>query len=157
MLNQTNANQFGANTDFQARQLAAGGDMTVQGLEYGQLSDAANIAGGQSAQATGALNNQKAQITGAALNTVGAVQNAVTPFLAPPPSDRRMKKDIKLIGLSPSGLKVYSFEYKDNSFGKGIYQGVMSDEIPNNAVIKHEDGFDRVDYSMLDVEFKLIN
>jgi len=32
----------------------------------------------------------------------------------------------------------------------------MSDEIPKNAVIKHEDGYDRVDYSKLDVEFKQI-
>ena len=156
---QTQANQFGASTDFQARQLAAGGDMTVQGREYGQLSDVAGVAGGQSAAADAALNQQRAQILGAAGGVVDAVGSVASAKYAPPPppSDRRMKKDIKLIGLSPSGLKVYSFEYKDNSFGKGIYQGVMSDEIPNNAVIKHEDGFDRVDYSMLDVEFKLIN
>jgi hypothetical protein len=32
----------------------------------------------------------------------------------------------------------------------------MSDEIPNEAVVKNSDGFDRVDYSKLDVEFKLI-
>ena len=32
----------------------------------------------------------------------------------------------------------------------------MSDEIPKEAVKNHKDGFDRVDYSMLDVEFKLI-
>ena len=32
----------------------------------------------------------------------------------------------------------------------------MSDEIPTNAVLKHEDGFDRVDYSKIDVEFKQI-
>jgi len=71
-------------------------------------------------------------------------------------SDRRLKKDIRLIGLSPSGLKIYNFKYKDISFGKGMFQGVMSDEIPVNAVIKHIDGYDRVDYSKIDVEFKLI-
>ena len=32
----------------------------------------------------------------------------------------------------------------------------MSDEIPQKAVIKHKDGYDRVDYSKLDVEFKQI-
>lgn len=32
----------------------------------------------------------------------------------------------------------------------------MSDEIPQEAVIKHIDGYDRVDYSKLDVEFKNI-
>jgi len=71
-------------------------------------------------------------------------------------SDRRNKQNIKLIGYSPSGLKIYAFEYINKAFGKGIYQGVMSDEIPQHAVIKHEDGFDRVDYSKLDVKFKKI-
>ena len=72
-------------------------------------------------------------------------------------SDRRLKKNIKLIGYSPSGLNIYIFEYIDKMFGKGIYQGVMSDEIPQHAVIKHEDGFDRVDYSKIDVQFQNIN
>ena len=72
-------------------------------------------------------------------------------------SDRRAKNNIKLIGKSKSGLNIYSFNYKDKSNGKGTYQGVMSDEIPSDAVFKHPDGFDRVDYNKLDVEFKLIN
>ena len=70
-------------------------------------------------------------------------------------SDRRLKKDIKLIGLSPLGFKIYSFKYKDNSFGNGTFQGVMSDEVPNYAVIK-SNGFDMVDYNKIDVEFKNI-
>ena len=68
-------------------------------------------------------------------------------------SDRRLKKDIKLIGLSPAGLKIYSFKYKNS---KDSYQGVMSDEIPSYAVVKNTDGYDMVDYSKLDVEFKKI-
>ena len=72
------------------------------------------------------------------------------------PSDRRLKKNIKLIGYSPKGLKIYAFEYIDNKLGEGVFQGVMSDEIPNEAVVKNSDGFDRVNYSKLDVEFKLI-
>jgi hypothetical protein len=32
----------------------------------------------------------------------------------------------------------------------------MSDEIPQYAVIKGSDGFDRVNYSLLDIEFKKI-
>jgi len=71
-------------------------------------------------------------------------------------SDRRLKKNIKLIGYSPSGLKIYAFEYINKIFGEGVYQGVMSDEIPEHAVIKHLDGYDRVNYSKLDVEFKRI-
>tara|TARA_B100000212_G_scaffold13643_1_gene9624 strand:+ start:249 stop:1106 length:858 start_codon:yes stop_codon:yes gene_type:complete len=71
-------------------------------------------------------------------------------------SDRRLKKSIKLIGLSPAGLKIYSFKYKNPKHGKGTYQGVMSDEIPSHAVIKNADGYDMVNYDKLDVEFKKI-
>jgi hypothetical protein len=72
-----------------------------------------------------------------------------------PGSDRRLKKNIKKIRKSASGLNIYSFEYIDESYGKGTYQGVMSDEIPAEAVI-NVNGYDRVDYSKIDVEFKQI-
>ena len=73
-------------------------------------------------------------------------------------SDRRMKKNIKLIGESKSGLNIYAFEYIDKIFGEGIWQGVMSDEVSSDAVIKNFAGeFDGVDYSKVDVEFKKIN
>jgi|13_taG_2_1085334.scaffolds.fasta_scaffold63121_1 hypothetical protein len=80
-------------------------------------------------------------------NTAGTFVGAVVK------SDRRLKKDIKLIGLSPAGLKIYSFKYKN---GEDSYQGVMSDEIPSDAVVKDTNGYDMVDYSKLDVEFKKI-
>jgi hypothetical protein len=69
-------------------------------------------------------------------------------------SDRKLKKNIKKIGISPSGINIYSFEYIDTKFGTGTWQGVMSDEITNDAVIKQEDGYDMVNYTLLDVEFK---
>ena len=68
-------------------------------------------------------------------------------------SDRRLKKNINLIGKSLSGLNIYSFEYKNLKHGEGLFQGVMSDEIPQEAVITRN-GYDMVDYDMLDVEFK---
>ena len=68
-------------------------------------------------------------------------------------SDRRLKKNIKHIGLSPSGLKIYSFKYINPSLGEGTWQGVMSDEIPNIHVRKRG-MYDAVNYSTLDVEFK---
>ena len=68
-------------------------------------------------------------------------------------SDRRLKNNIKLIGYSPSGLKIYNFSYiGDNK----VYQGVMSDEIPQHAVVKGNNGYDKVYYDKIDVEFKLI-
>ena len=71
-------------------------------------------------------------------------------------SDRRLKKNIKLVGKSKSGINIYTFIYKDKSYGEGVFQGVMSDEIPSKFVIKENNGFDSVDYSNLDVEFKRI-
>ena len=68
-------------------------------------------------------------------------------------SDRRLKEDIKLIGYSPSGLNIYSFKYIG---GNETYQGAMSNEVPKHAVIKDNNGYDKVDYSKLDVKFKLI-
>ena len=70
-------------------------------------------------------------------------------------SDRRLKKNITKIGESNRGFNVYSFEYKDSLDGEGLFQGVMSDEIPQEAVTS-VDGYDRVNYNMLDVEFKQI-
>ena len=71
-------------------------------------------------------------------------------------SDRRLKKNIELIGNSPSGIGIYTFEYTDKNFGEGKYQGTMSDEVPNSVIIKHESGYDMVDYSKIDVEFKSV-
>jgi len=72
-------------------------------------------------------------------------------------SDKRLKKNIIKIGESSSGLNIYNFEYLNPKFGKGTYQGVMSDEVPAESVLKGEDGYDRVDYSKLDVEFKKLS
>lgn len=84
-------------------------------------------------------------------NIIGAVGSAAVMG----GSDRRLKKNINKIGESPSGLNIYSFEYKNSLRGKGLFQGVMSDEIPQEAV-SSINGYDHVNYDMLDVEFKQI-
>jgi hypothetical protein len=104
-----------------------------------------------SAQAEVAARQSKAQTIGAGVGALGNIAGAAI-------SDRRLKKNIKLIGKSNSGLNIYAFEYINKIFGKGKWQGVMSDEVPNNAIIKNFTGvFDGVDYSKIDVEFKQIN
>jgi len=65
-------------------------------------------------------------------------------------SDIRLKKDIKLVGKSPKGIKIYNFKYiGDNK----TYQGVMAHQVPR-AATANEFGYLTVDYSKLDVEFK---
>ena len=71
-------------------------------------------------------------------------------------SDIRLKENIKLVGESPKGINIYEFNYKDKSFGEGRYRGVMAQEVPN-ASTKGYDGYLRVDYSKLDVDFERIN
>ena len=68
-------------------------------------------------------------------------------------SDRRLKKNIVLVGKSSSGINIYNFEYKNSIYGSGVYQGVMSDDIPQKAVVKNRGKYDMVDYSKLDVDF----
>jgi len=92
----------------------------------------------------------------AALQTEVATQalHQHTAAPPPPPSDRRLKHGVNIIGTSPSGLNIYTFRFKDDKYGQGLYQGVMSDEVPSMVVIKDPDGYDRVDYSQIDVDFR---
>jgi hypothetical protein len=68
-------------------------------------------------------------------------------------SDRRLKKDIKLIGRTDEGLNVYEFRYID---GSGPYIGVMAQEV---AEMKPEalgpivNGYMTVDYSKINPNF----
>ena len=145
---------FAADTDFKAKQLAAGGDMAVQEAQYNRLSSMYGVKTQAANRAVAADEKQRGMfLSGLSQAASGAASALSAGGFLSKGSDRRLKKDIKLIGVSPSGLNIYSFRYKDIKFGKGLFQGVMSDEIPQNAVIKHSDGYDRVDYSKIDVEF----
>ena len=75
-------------------------------------------------------------------------------------SDRSLKQDIKLIGVSPNGLNIYSFKFIDEKYGEGTWQGVMADEVEHipGAVIDWK-GLKFVNYNEMDeidVEFKQI-
>jgi hypothetical protein len=93
------------------------------------------------------------QFQGQKDEAVGGLISGAGDLLGSFMSDKRLKKNIKLVGKSSSGLKIYVFEYIDKFFGDGVYQGVMSDEIPVDAVINNS-SYDSVDYSKIDVEFK---
>tara|TARA_R100000908_G_C3720207_1_gene123282 strand:- start:39 stop:497 length:459 start_codon:yes stop_codon:yes gene_type:complete len=76
------------------------------------------------------------------------------------PSERILKRNIKLIGKSKKGINIYSFEFKPGVYADeyaGVWQGVMADEVEHidGAVFNHR-GSKWVDYGMLDVEFKTI-
>ena len=129
----------------------ASGEQAAQQLDMNRrktLMDAANKEY-QAAQGTAAAaQSQKDQAIG------GAIESGIG-LLGGIFSDKRLKKNIKLIGKSSSGINIYMFEYIDKFFGEHTYQGVMSDEIPNSAVVNNG-SYDRVDYSKIDVEFKIL-
>ena len=155
-----------------AQMARLGGEASLQQAEMDRqatlLGMAQSGAAGANAALQQAYSNQMAAATAAsqmkvdawssmsssmlgAASTVGAAKIQQTPG----DSDRRLKKNINKIGESPSGLNIYSFEYIDSKYGEGLFQAVMSDEIPQEAV-SSINGYDKVDYSMLDVEFKQI-
>jgi hypothetical protein len=111
-----------------------------------------NRLSGQQAQAQVNQAGAQAAQAGAISAGVGAIGNIAGAAIGA--SDKKLKKNINKIGVSPSGINIYSFEYIDNKFGNGVWQGVLSNEVPSVAVVKHKDGYDMVNYSLIDVEFK---
>ena len=142
-----------------------GGEAMVQSAEMGRQSTLLGIAyggmAGANAGVQAAYANQMAgfgmranmlssQVGASAQMVSGAFQGIGSAI-----SDRRLKKNINKIGESPNGINIYSFEFKNPKHGEGLFQGVMSDEVPQE-VVGTRDGYDTVDYSKLDVEFKQI-
>ena len=141
-----------AKGDFDVAQQVAQGEASSQQRELTKQKTLYDAAQQDATNATAAAANAQASKDQA---WSGAISSGINVLGSLVGSDRRLKKNIKLIGKSPSGLKIYAFEYIDKFFGEYIYQGVMSDEIPSNAVINNG-GYDKVDYSKIDVEFKIL-
>jgi hypothetical protein len=83
--------------------------------------------------------------------TIGGGSNTITNK-----SDSRLKKIIKKLGVSNSGINIYLFSY--NFDPNTLYQGVIAQELLNtefeSAVHIDKNGIYSVDYSKIDVEFK---
>jgi len=75
-------------------------------------------------------------------------------------SDITLKENIRQTGVSPSGIVIYEFDYKDKSHGQFRYSGVMAQDLLEShpsAVIKNNDGTLKVDYSQIDVDFRRVD
>lgn len=138
--------------------MQAQGAMAVQGMEFGRQESMLGMASGRMQAANEARQrntemwmNLAGQVATAGADVASSAISAAPAAAAA--SDRKLKKNISKIGESPSGLNIYSFEYKDSKFGTGRFQGVMSNEVPTRAVINNGE-YDMVDYSMIDVDFK---
>ena len=98
--------------------------------------------------------NQKTGFWEGAGQVVGAGMQGVQTGVAI--SDRELKKNIKKVGKSPSGIPIYTFKFKNpDKYGHGKYKGTMSDKVPKRA--KFEEGkYDMVNYSKIDIDFEKI-
>jgi len=84
-----------------------------------------------------------------AAGQIAGLATAAAPFF----SDIRLKENIKQISQSPSGINIYSFNFKGT---KDQYEGVLAHEVPHASIVD-ANGYWKVDYSQLDVEFKKVN
>ena len=123
----------------------AGAD-AARGLKYKKTNKLMGMAAG----AKSAADANVAQAGKDQMNAIGGIATSAIGL-----SDRKFKKNITKIGQSNSGLNIYSFEYKNPVHGKGLFQGVMADEAPLEAVVKMN-SYNAVNYDMIDVEFKNI-
>jgi hypothetical protein len=67
-------------------------------------------------------------------------------------SDRRLKKNIKVAGISSNGLNLYTFHYIWESIKDSLHLGYMADEVEKQfpeAVSEDKNGFKMVDYTAI--------
>ena len=74
-----------------------------------------------------------------------------------PESDARLKEEIQRVGTTAAGLPLYRFRYRGRP---GLYEGVMAQDLLStrpDAVAVGADGYYRVDYAKLGVEFRRLH
>tara|TARA_R110000868_G_scaffold24342_2_gene96280 strand:+ start:11309 stop:11959 length:651 start_codon:yes stop_codon:yes gene_type:complete len=116
--------------------------------------------------AQGEINALGADAQAASYNAQAALQRAaakgglisgifkVAGSVAGMASDRRLKRDIVLVGTYPNGLPMYEFCY---THGDQRFRGVMSDDVRAKypeAVTVMADGYDAVYYEMLGIRME---
>ena len=70
-------------------------------------------------------------------------------------SDAKLKENIKEIGISPKGYKIYEFNYKG---GNTRYRGAMAQDVvkKNPMAVGIRDKYLTVDYSQIDVDMEVV-
>jgi len=144
--------------DVGRRDLIMQEEATRRDFGYGKMTTLLGVAGENLAgarQLYAARVQAAAQKSSAMWGAIGSIGAAVITK-----SDRKLKKNIKKERKSPKGLQIYSFEFKDPKDGEGRFEGVIADSLPisvkNKVSHKSSDGYDMVDYSKIDVNFKKV-
>ena len=87
-----------------------------------------------------ALQQSSADAASSPLGGLFSMASTVAPLMMP--SDRRLKKNVRWIGMTPGGNRLYSWIYVWGDAGVGV----MADEVPEAAVMTPS-GYYAVDYS----------
>ena len=97
-----------------------------------------------------------AQVWGNTISGIaGTVGSTVTAGIAA--SDIELKENIEHVGVSPSGLNIYEWNYIDNT--RQRYRGVIAQDVLTklpNAVAEMDNGYLGVDYNQIDVNMTLV-
>jgi hypothetical protein len=159
--------QFGNQASSTGLALSAGGQALGAGQttigNYGALSSSMNQANTGAMSGWGQVGTLGVQKYNADVNAYNAQQQASATSSAGLGSavgtlgaaylrygsDVRIKENIKYEGMTPNGVTIYSFEYKDefkDKWGHGRFRGVMAQEVPEASEVG-DDGYLVVDYS----------
>ncbi len=92
-----------------------------------------------------------------ALALIMLAASGSAPSTPPTPSDARIKRDIKSVGMAENGLPLYEFRYL---FGRRKYIGVMAQDVLGHtpeAVVRSPFGYYKVNYGMLGLEMQTVH
>ena len=117
------------------------------------LSIAASVysLGGLGATEAGPLSNLPGFLGGAKESATKSKGFLGIPWL----SDRRLKENIKEVGTSPKGYKIYEFSYKGDSTR---FRGAMAQDVvkKNPMAVGIQDNYLTVDYAQIDVDMEVV-
>jgi hypothetical protein len=138
----------------------AQGEMDVQKLKgEGQIQSAKMTmekTGKLMDMAKGDLDSAKKAQAAGKKNMWGGIMGAAKGIIGL--SDRNAKENIEKVGLSPSGIPIYKFNYKGNT---NTWKGVMAQDLlkigREDAVVELDNGYYGVCYGMIDVDMEIIN
>jgi Chaperone of endosialidase len=92
-------------------------------------------------------------MSGLTVEAVAQVQNS-TSSRPLPPSDQRLKTDMRRLAMHPAGFGIYRFKYL---WSDVQYRGVIAQEVLEvmpEAVVRGDDGFLRVDYAAIGMQME---
>jgi hypothetical protein len=128
-----------------------------QGLD---LMGAEQAALNRQSQESIARNQANAMKTAAKWQAAGSAIGGIASGAGSYFSDISLKENIKFENKFENNLPIYSFEYKNKTYGAGRYIGVMAQDVEKiypKAVSISKEGYKMVDYSQINIKFKRIN